>query len=79
MDYGGDQVLKGTLFSKYKTFVENLFAELPRQALHAKTLGFMHPSTGKKISFDSELPDDMKHVLSKWKRYVQARGSEAED
>jgi 23S rRNA pseudouridine1911/1915/1917 synthase len=73
MDYGGDQVLKGTLFSKYKTFVENLFAVLPRQALHAKTLGFIHPANGKKISFDSELPDDMQQVIVKWRRYLLSR------
>lgn len=73
IDYGGDQVLKGTLFSKYKSFVENLFTILPRQALHAKTLGFIHPATGKKISFDSELPDDMQQVIEKWRRYLNSR------
>jgi len=73
VDYGGDQVLKGTLFSKYKTFVENLFEILPRQALHAKTLGFIHPASGKKISFDSELPDDMLQVIAKWRRYLSSR------
>jgi 23S rRNA pseudouridine1911/1915/1917 synthase len=77
LDYGGNQVLKGTLFSKYKSFVENLFDLLPRQALHAKTLGFIHPSNGKKISFDSDLPDDMQQVISKWRRYINSRNESA--
>jgi 23S rRNA pseudouridine1911/1915/1917 synthase len=66
--YGGDQVLKGTTFSKYKQFVDNCFKALPRQALHAKTLGFIHPITKKFLQFDSELPDDMKDVIEKWER-----------
>lgn len=68
--YGGDKVLKGTHFSKYKTFVENCFKMIPRQALHAKSLGFNHPATGKFVSFDSELPEDMLQVLEKWEHYV---------
>ncbi|MBY0436515.1 MAG: RNA pseudouridine synthase, partial [Cyclobacteriaceae bacterium] len=69
--YGGDQVLKGTTFSKYKQFVENCFKILPRQALHAKTLGFIHPATQEFLRFDSELPEDFKSVIEKWEHYVQ--------
>lgn len=69
--YGGDQVLKGTTFSKYKQFVENCFKLIPRQALHAKTLGFVHPGTGKFMQFDSELPSDFQSVLEKWEGYVK--------
>ena len=69
MDYGGDQILKGTTFTKYKQFVQNCFKILPRQALHAKSLGFIHPRTGKEMFFDSELPEDMKAVLEKWRNY----------
>jgi 23S rRNA pseudouridine1911/1915/1917 synthase len=69
--YGGDQVVKGTVFTKYKQFVQNCFKLMPRQALHAKTLGFIHPVTGKKLQFDSELPDDFQAVLEKWEKYVQ--------
>lgn len=69
--YGGDQVLKGTTFSKYRQFVENCFSILPRQALHAKTLGFVHPTTGEFMQFTSELPDDFRQVLDKWDHYVK--------
>ena len=69
--YGGNDVLKGTVFSKYKQFVDNCFKIIPRQALHAKTLGFIHPGTGKFLQFDSELPADFKEVLEKWEGYVQ--------
>ncbi|OFX90118.1 MAG: RNA pseudouridine synthase [Bacteroidetes bacterium GWF2_33_16] len=72
-DYGGNQVLKGTTFTKYKQFVHNCFNILPRQALHAKTLGFKHPVTGKFIQFDSEIPDDMQQVIEKWRRYISGR------
>ncbi len=68
-EYGGDRILKGTTFSKYKQFVQNCFSLLPRQALHAKTLGFTHPKTGKWLQFDSPLPDDMQQVLEKWRIY----------
>jgi 23S rRNA pseudouridine1911/1915/1917 synthase len=68
--YGGDQVLKGTTFTKYKQFVENCFKVLPRQALHAKTLGFRHPLTKEMLNFDSELPQDMVDVLEKWRNYT---------
>ncbi len=69
--YGGNEALKGTIFSKYKQFVDNCFKIIPRQALHAKTLGFIHPSTKKFIQFDSELPDDFKEVIEKWENYVR--------
>ena len=71
--YGGDKILKGTTFTKYKQFIENCFELLPRHALHAKTLGFIHPSTMKKIFFDSKLPYDMNEVIHKWKKYVSSR------
>lgn len=69
--YGGDQVLKGTVFSKYKQFVENCFEVIPRQALHAKTLGFVHPVTGQHLQFDSEIPDDFRKAIEKWEHYVK--------
>lgn len=69
--YGGDKIVKGTIFSKYKQFVDNCFMICPRQALHAKTLGFIHPSTEKEIFFDTELPDDMHQVIEKWRNYVR--------
>ena len=68
--YGGDQILKGTLFSKYKQFVQNCFKIIPRHALHAKTIGFEHPVTQKIVKLDSDIPTDFKEVLAKWKRYV---------
>lgn len=68
--YGGDKILKGTTFTKYKQFVENCFKILPRQALHAKTLGFEHPTTKKFLKFDSDLPDDMKTCIAKWQNYT---------
>ena len=71
--YGGDKILKGTLFSKYKFFVEKCFLALPRQGLHAKTLGFMHPTKEEWMQFDSELPEDMKSCISLWKEYVSER------
>ncbi len=71
--YGGDKIVKGTVYSKYKQFVENCFVICPRQALHAKTIGFIHPTTGKEVLFESELPDDMKNLIEKWRGYVAAR------
>lgn len=68
--YGGNEVLQGTVFTKYKQFVQNCFKIIPRQALHAKTLGFIHPVTKKRMQFDSELPEDFTQVLDKWERYV---------
>ena len=67
--YGGDLILKGTTFTKYKQFVDNCFKLLPRQALHAKTLGFTHPATGKFMQFDSDLPLDFKSCIEKWENY----------
>ena len=72
-NYGGDQILRGTTFSKYKQFVQNCFKVLPRQALHAKTLGFIHPATGEKMVFDSELPADMTEAIEKWENYIANR------
>ncbi|OIQ30807.1 MAG: RNA pseudouridine synthase [Bacteroidetes bacterium MedPE-SWsnd-G2] len=68
--YGGERILKGTTFSKYKQFVDNCFKVLPRQALHAKTLGFEHPETGEFMSFDSEIPQDMVQCIDKWRNYA---------
>ncbi len=68
--YGGDRILKGTTYTKYKQFVDNCFKILPRQALHAKTLGFEHPETKEKLFFNSEIPDDMKQCLEKWRNYT---------
>lgn len=68
--YGGDKIVKGTIFSKYKQFVDNCFTICPRQALHAKTLGFVHPATQTEIFFESELPDDMAAVIAKWRGYT---------
>ena len=68
--YGGDQILKGTVYTKYKQFVNNCFKLMPRQALHAKSLGFIHPQTGKEMQFDSELPEDLTSVIEKWEHYV---------
>jgi 23S rRNA pseudouridine1911/1915/1917 synthase len=67
--YGGDRVVKGTVFTKYKQFVDNCFNLCKRQALHAKTLGFIHPATGEEMLFESELADDMKAVIQKWRGY----------
>ncbi len=72
-DYGGNRILKGTTFTKYKQFIENCFQLLPRQALHAKTLAFTHPKTKKWMEFNSDLPDDMVAVLDKWETYVSTR------
>lgn len=69
--YGGEKILKGTTFTKYKQFVENTFKLLPRQALHAKTLGFVHPVTGEHMSFDSEVPEDMTSAIEKWRGYTK--------
>lgn len=68
--YGGDRIVKGTVFAKYKQFVDNCFNLCKRQALHARELGFIHPQTRKQVHFESELPDDMKAVIEKWKNYI---------
>jgi len=71
--YGGDNTLKGTTFTKYKQFVDNCFKLLPRQALHAQTLGFVHPISGKSMSFEAPLPNDMLTALDKWRHYAKHR------
>ena len=72
-EYGGNEILKGTTFTKYKQFVQNCFALCPRQALHAKTLGFEHPGTGKWMDFNSEIPQDIQQLIEKWRGYVANR------
>lgn len=72
-EYGGDKILRGTTFTKYKQFVNNCFNILPRQALHAKSLGFKHPTTNEDMLFESELPEDMSTVLEKWRNYTSGR------
>ncbi|HEX2919745.1 MAG TPA: RluA family pseudouridine synthase [Bacteroidales bacterium] len=72
-EYGGDKILKGTTFTKYQQFIRNCFSIMPRQALHAKSLSFNHPVTGKRLSFDSEIPDDMQQVIEKWRKYISCR------
>lgn len=71
--YGGDSILKGTTFSKYRQFIHNCFSILPRQALHAKTLKFMHPKTEKEMFFETNLPEDMMAVIDKWRLYTGSR------
>ncbi|MFN6245402.1 MAG: RNA pseudouridine synthase, partial [Chitinophagaceae bacterium] len=71
-EYGGDRILKGTIYTKYKQFVDNCFEACPRCALHAATLGFEHPTTGKHMSFDSPLPADMEATITKWRNYKSA-------
>lgn len=68
-EYGGNRILKGTMFNKYKQFVDNCFNILPRQALHAKSLGFTHPKTGEWMQFESDLPSDMEQGIDKWRKY----------
>ena len=74
--YGGDRILKGTTFSKYKQFIETCFSALPRQALHARSLGFVHPTTREDVYFESELPEDLKTVIDKWEMYCSSRNLE---
>ncbi len=71
--YGGDAILKGTTFSRYRQFVDNCFALCPRQALHARVLGFEHPSTGRHLHFEQPLPEDMRQLLDKWRGYVNSK------
>jgi 23S rRNA pseudouridine1911/1915/1917 synthase len=75
-EYGGNQILKGTTFTKYQQFIKNCFKILPRQALHAKSLAFDHPVTGKRLSFESDLPDDMVQVIEKWRKYISGRDTD---
>lgn len=69
--YGGDKILKGTTFTKYRQFIDNCFKIIPRQALHARSLGFIHPTTKKFMQFESELPEDMVNVIQKWENYIE--------
>ena len=73
--YGGDKIVKGTVYAKYKQFVDNCFEICKRQALHAKTLGFIHPATNEEMFFDTELPTDMEQVIEKWRKYVSTIGN----
>jgi 23S rRNA pseudouridine1911/1915/1917 synthase len=77
--YGGHLILKGTTFTKYKQFIDNCFKALPRQALHAKTLGFLHPTTGEMMRFDTQLPQDMQDCIEKWRNYSQSHTAENEE
>ena len=77
--YDGAEIRKGTIYAKYRQFIENCFKLLPRQALHAKTLGFVHPRTGKHIQFDSPIPDDMQALIDKWRKYAANMVPEEED
>lgn len=72
--YGGDRIVKGTVYTKYKQFIDNCFSICPRHALHAKSLGFKHPGTGEEMRFESALPEDMEQLIEKWRRYVKAKG-----
>jgi 23S rRNA pseudouridine1911/1915/1917 synthase len=71
--YGGDRIVKGTVFTKYKQFVDNCFAICPRHALHAKTIGFIHPRSRKEVVFNSEMPEDMQKLFEKWRGYAKTK------
>jgi len=75
--YGGDKIVKGTVFTKYKQFVDNCFQVCQRQALHAKTLGFIHPTTGEPMFFEAPLPADIDQVIEKWRKYANSVGSQS--
>ena len=77
--YGGNLILKGTTFTKYKQFIDNCFKTLPRQALHAKTLGFEHPTTKEYMRFDTEIPGDIMECVQKWRIYSKAQSIESEE
>ena len=77
--YGGDRILKGTIYTKYKQFIDNCFTLLPRQALHAKSLGFIHPRTGEEMRFESPIPSDMTALIEKWRKYAGVRELEEEE
>ena len=72
-EYGGDRILKGTVYTKYKQFVDNCFEICPRCALHAKTLGFIHPRTNEEVFFTTDLPNDMQQMVDKWRGYLNSR------
>lgn len=73
-EYGGNRIIKGTVYTKYRQFVDNCFDMLPRQALHAQILGFEHPTSGKNLQFEAVLPDDMKQLIDKWRKYMAFSG-----
>lgn len=75
-EYGGDKILRGTTFTKYQQFIKNCFNILPRQALHARYLSFDHPDTGRRMEFESDLPDDMQELIGKWRKYTAGRREE---
>lgn len=77
--YVGNLILKGTTFTKYKQFIDNCFKTLPRQALHAKTLGFVHPVTGEMMRFDTDIPKDMADCIEKWRNYSKSNAAEEEE
>lgn len=77
--YGGDEILRGTTFTKYKQFVKNCFSVMPRHGLHAKSLGFIHPKTGKEMFFESEIATDMQQCIDKWRGYISTREIIEED
>ena len=77
--YGGHLILKGTTFTKYKQFIENCFKALPRQALHAKTLGFVHPTTGEMMRFDTEIPADFQDCIDRWRNYCKTHETSEEE
>jgi 23S rRNA pseudouridine1911/1915/1917 synthase len=74
--YGGDTIVKGTTFTKYKQFIQNCFATCPRHALHAKSLGFVHPKTGEEMYFETEIPNDIAQIIERWRTYTSARPDE---
>lgn len=74
--YGGNKVVRGTTFTRYKQFVANCFTLMPRMALHARSLGFTHPTSGKRLFFETDLPEDFSAVLNKWRDYIQYKGEE---
>ncbi|OYW18004.1 MAG: RNA pseudouridine synthase [Sphingobacteriales bacterium 12-47-4] len=71
--YGGDKIVKGTVYAKYRQFVENCFALCPRHALHARTLGFIHPVSGKELFFEADIPSDIQSVINKWRSYAEQK------
>ena len=71
--YGGDSIINGTIFNKYRQFVDNCFKLMPRQALHARTLGFVHPASGKEMFFECDLPEDMATTIDRWRNYLNSR------
>ena len=77
--YGGSEIRKGTIYAKYTQFIRNCFKLLPRQALHAKTLGFVHPRSGELVHFDSPIPSDMQELIEKWRKYSENMPLEEEE